>query len=263
MDSSMVSHPNRQISHIWAPRLHNPPRSPINIGYPEGHGKNVLNFLSNHDNLTKLVANLDKLYTSTEEERAGYAAEAEAARDEANLQLDRIDKGETQPTPEHMAQLLAKSTGTLTHTCPSLARETSSGILTIIASADKPVPVQPDLEFIADGVFCEWAYVVDVDAGVLEAYAGGLRAEGWTRFHELECVKGGGRGSEGGWAGGPTMVGKWPLGRLPSEEGFLRDIRRAMEGGAIEGGLGGEDDDVAVPDEDTVVVEKGDCVVEE
>lgn len=32
------------------------------------------------------------------------------------------------------------------------------------------MPIQNQLESIGDGLYCEWAYVVDLDAGVLEVY---------------------------------------------------------------------------------------------
>lgn len=74
---------------------------------------------------------------------------------------------------------------------PSLFRETSAGILGIIARVDQPaseeeveeggedvekkfkkIPVQLDLAFADDCLYCEWAYVIDLDKEVFEVYGG-------------------------------------------------------------------------------------------
>lgn len=54
----------------------------------------------------------------------------------------------------------------------SLSRDTGAGILEMIASAteSKPVPIVNDFEFINEPLFCEWAWVVDLDEEVLEAF---------------------------------------------------------------------------------------------
>ena len=57
------------------------------------------------------------------------------------------------------------------------------------ARGSEPVPHSFGLEFADDGAFCEWTYVVDLDAEVLEVYAGasisGLRVEGRGRLAEV------------------------------------------------------------------------------
>lgn len=92
---------------------------------------------------------------------------------------------------------------------PSLARETSAGLLGIIArtsraedegdaegdleggaqgpEAKKPkkIPVCLQLEFANDSLFCEWAYVVDLDKEVFEVYGGSEKKHDRHRFKDV------------------------------------------------------------------------------
>jgi hypothetical protein len=54
---------------------------------------------------------------------------------------------------------------------PELSRDTGAGILALILERG-PLGLQDDSKFAADSLFCEWAYVVDLDAEVLEIYKG-------------------------------------------------------------------------------------------
>ncbi|KAL5322949.1 hypothetical protein ACEPPN_007474 [Leptodophora sp. 'Broadleaf-Isolate-01'] len=55
-----------------------------------------------------------------------------------------------------------------------LSRDTGARILEIVAQAttENPVPIRLRLAFANDDLFCEWAYVADLDHGVYEVYGG-------------------------------------------------------------------------------------------
>lgn len=70
-----------------------------------------------------------------------------------------------------------------------LSRNTSAEILDVVNSWEhsEPLLLSDQWTFAADGLFCEWAYVIDVDKGQLEVYSGfhkGLAPKG-ERFAKL------------------------------------------------------------------------------
>lgn len=196
------------------------------IGSPDVQGVKVLKFVSEPSNLEKLVANLDKLYTPTDDERRAIGERATQLGQQANEQMLRLNQamrdGE-QFRHEAIFQICDRALRPLKFVCPSLSRDTGADILDVIADAEDPVPVRSDLEFVGERD-CEWAYVVDLDAGTLEVYSQ------WspdhsdrpaTRFHELDSVQTG---------ADPIICGSWKLDELPSEGEFMRVTITAAEG---------------------------------
>ena len=53
---------------------------------------------------------------------------------------------------------------------PSLSRDTGAEILSLIANAKGLVPLALDLEFVNDALWCEGAYVIDLDADTFTSY---------------------------------------------------------------------------------------------
>ena len=53
-----------------------------------------------------------------------------------------------------------------------LSRDTGSDILSIIAASNGPMLVQNSIDFAKDSLFCEFAYVIDLNRNVLELYQG-------------------------------------------------------------------------------------------
>lgn len=72
---------------------------------------------------------------------------------------------------------------------PSLSFNTNAGILELVAQAsvEKPVSIMLALDFANNGLFCEWAYVVDLDSGVYEVFGGDVYKHNTdqTRFKDV------------------------------------------------------------------------------
>lgn len=210
-----------------------------------------MKFLSTPGNVARLVANLDKLYAPTEEELNAINAKMEVFLEEAqtkfrqlgSMEDEFIENGESigSDLQEGLLETHHHIHRPMYYVCPSLSRDTGAEILDVIASSTGPIPALPDLEFIADGMVCEWVYVIDLDSDKLEAYAGGFKTAGGTRFDDLDFMKQQEEdGAKDAVDGPPTiqkaspgLVGSWDLSMLPSEEQFLKDIDDVK---------GGEDD---------------------
>ncbi|KAF9639944.1 hypothetical protein BFW01_g11750 [Lasiodiplodia theobromae] len=183
-------------------------------GYPEGQGLTVLRFVANPENVSKLKAVIDAgnmLYEPTEEQVMAWHDERARAKREyynhrSHVLISKIEDLEKEEANEPKV-------------VPSVSRDTCAEILGLVANATEPVPIVKELSFIGDTLFCEWAYVVDLDEGAVEVYAGlydapKLIKEGAeTRFVQDENFK--------DCEAFPDLVGKWMLDNLPSEHEFL------------------------------------------
>ena len=120
-------------------------------GYPEGQGIGVLAFLKSA-NLEKFKEKLDKVSWITYDELEKQWVEA-GAEPEARLVSSEVAEKFKNLYPEN-------------------SRDTGAKILQIIYEAEKPLKLVNSLDFAADSLFCEWAYVVDLDNNKLEVYEG-------------------------------------------------------------------------------------------
>jgi hypothetical protein len=118
-------------------------------GYPEGQGATVYEFIKGAG-VAKLEANLDKAYWA----------------DEAELKaIDLKYAGPDGWMTMEQAEAFGKD-------YPSLSRNTCAEILSVVANATERVPLVNEMEFLQDTLFCEWAYVLDLDVHTLKVYAG-------------------------------------------------------------------------------------------
>lgn len=104
---------------------------------------------------------------------------------------------------------------------PELSRDTCAEILNLILERGDGIKLQNDIEFAADSLFCEWAWLIDLDLGTFEGYKGfndyaPLRPN--DRFYFL-------RNKERGEYHGIMLARKWKLNNLPSDEDFFKAFR--------------------------------------
>lgn len=124
-------------------------------GYPSGQGVNVLGFLRG---LTEDQAAFDefkrkvRLATWIDEARLNALWRSFGARDDGMIGYDD-----------------AKRFGAK---YPQFSRDTGAAILNVIFGSPDGIELSSSLEFVADSLFCEWAYVLDFDKEVLEVYEG-------------------------------------------------------------------------------------------
>lgn len=95
---------------------------------------------------------------------------------------------------------------------PELSRDTSADLLQMILESSGGMGLVDSSSFAADSLFCEFAYVIDLDTNVLEVYtefqqdADKIRG----RFSDLK--------SEAGASYGPvSLLGSYSLFELPAE----------------------------------------------
>lgn len=108
-----------------------------------------------------------------------------------------------------------------TKTFPHLSRDCGGDILNRIVF-DGVTKVKNDIEFASNSVFCEWAYVIDLDTNKLEIYDGFNKNELTTndRFHFLEPIS----DSEYNGEYHPVKIVKsYDLDNLPDEDNFVTE----------------------------------------
>lgn len=105
-------------------------------GYPEGQGRSILAFLRQ--------ANLETFKTKVRGCHWLNKAETEAVNDTPNW----------------------------SKVFPQLSRDAGAEILSLVASSEAGLGLINTSKFGGDSLFCEWGYVIDLDAGKLEVYRG-------------------------------------------------------------------------------------------
>jgi hypothetical protein len=122
-------------------------------GYPDGQGKDVVDFIKNKMKLRQFKKNLRALTEITNEKRIGYWKEVgvDIVASDGMVTMDKSELFKTK--------------------YPHLSRDCGAQILELV-QAGKATEVSMDLDFAQDSLFCEWAYVLDMDNKVLEVYAG-------------------------------------------------------------------------------------------
>lgn len=125
-------------------------------GYPDGQGATIYGFIKEELDLETFKEQVRKhIFISQEEYEQLWkdmGVDLEASDGRVNLEQSRA----------------------FSEKYPALSRDCGADILNLIAQ-DAISCSLDQYKFAADGLFCEWAYVVDLDREVLEVYAGFFR----------------------------------------------------------------------------------------
>ncbi len=164
-------------------------------GYPSGQGTTILDFLRTM-NREKFIAGLAKTFQPTDEQVAQWWA----------------DVGHDIKTSNGFVSCTIADKYSKNH--PSLSRDTGGKILDLIQNSAEPVPLNLGVEFVSDSLFCEYAYVVDLDKGTFEVFKGfnkeplveGERFFGFKPKNEYQPVK---------------LLAEFKLDALPDDDSFL------------------------------------------
>lgn len=97
---------------------------------------------------------------------------------------------------------------------PQLDRDMAADVLLHVFQSKGEVLLQDSLAFAGDSLFCEWAYVVDLDKGAFEVYRGFQTEPNNDRFAGLP------RGNNAKYHT-VKFVGSWPFDKLPTKREFL------------------------------------------
>ena len=166
-------------------------------GYPSGLGADILEFLSNI-NLQEFKDSIDLISFYTAEEMEELHRE--------------IEEKQTKISGYRWW-----------NEYPHLSRDCGGEVLSLIF--DKKVSkLRNDIDFAADSLFCEWAYVIDLDKNQFEVYQG-FNEETLTENERFYCFEEKCKNSYH-----PIkFVASYDLSNLPSEEEFIGELERDDE----------------------------------
>lgn len=186
-------------------------------GYPEGQGVTALKFLTTTD-LKKFKEKLNsvKFVTPTKEKEIEKWMESIGAK---NGWLDGSQA-------EQYKQKY-----------PLLSRDNGADILNLIMESEQEINwVNDSTNFAGDSLFCEWAYLIDLDKNVFEVYEGfnttPLTIE--DRFYPLmvEADKENQRRKDYGSDSvyyPIRLIKSYDLNNLPFEEDFINDFKQEQD----------------------------------
>jgi len=175
-------------------------------GYPGGQGLNILHFLKGV-NLETFKAQIAKCRFLTIEERNSKWEEHGADMNSDWVSCDIANA--------------------VKNAYPALSRDTGSEILSLIYE-EEVNELENSLEFVKNSLWCEWAYVIDLDKETFEVYEGFNREgldENERFFFDGYCYDSKSSGSYY-----PVKLTKsYSLNNLPSEDEFLADFEEKDE----------------------------------
>ena len=171
-------------------------------GYPEGQGITALNFLRSMDEEKFKSALRNSSFISEDELMALWK------------QYGAYDNG----------MISLYDAARMDRDYPQFSRDTGADILYMVQNHPEGLKLQNSISFAADGMFCEWAWVVDLDKRTFEGYRG-FGSKPLTeqdRFYFLRDLE------ENGYSG-VRLVAEWSIDELPSDEDFLAAFKEDDE----------------------------------
>jgi len=140
-------------------------------GYPTGQGVTIAEFIQNKMDLRKFKKAIDNTkFITSEEITARWRI---AGADDS----DYVD---------------SKVSNKFEELYPELSRNTGADVLEIIQD-NSGGNLQNSVDFVGDSLFCEWAYVIDLDKKMVEVYKG-FNEKPLTkrdRFYKIKTTEGG------------------------------------------------------------------------
>lgn len=167
-------------------------------GYPEGQGATFLNFLSHAFNKNIFIQKIKASKSPSDEEFKNLWIECGADPVSDMVSFETSDKFKQKYFHLH--------------------RDCGADVLNIIQSSDDGILLRNDFNFAADSLFCEWAYLLNLDNNTFEVYKGFNKSplNEQDRFFNLQDnnsdyypIK---------------LVKSYSLDNLPSEQDFLKDF---------------------------------------
>ena len=139
-------------------------------GYPEGQGARVLDFLS-HVDLKLFKEKLNNCrFIKDSEIRNMYVAAGD--------------------DPNNKSGFISMEVGNrFSEMFPSLSRDTGAEVLSIVYESANEVPLYNREDFIEDEVWCEFAYVINLDKETLHCYVNGKKVFAEYLLEELPTVE--------------------------------------------------------------------------
>lgn len=175
-------------------------------GYPGGQGADVLKFLWEND--------LDAFRNKVAAVRFVNSEDQKAIEEKWNEIGADVSSG-----------FVTMDQSAAFHKDPrfaSMSRDVSAGVLSMVNEGTALV-LRDDRNFALDSLFCEWAYVVDLDDMVFEIY------EGFQKSGEPIVGRWADQDGETDGYSPVTRVAVWSLLDLPTLDEFLEEFRDEEE----------------------------------
>lgn len=126
-------------------------------GYPSGLGISLLKFLNENIDLNKFKEKVEKCSFIESDEISKIYEECGAEPGAQFVSMEVSDKFKN----KHL----------------HLSRDCGAEILPLIQNSENGLKLINQLNFAADSLFCEWAYVIDLDKNTFEVYEGYQKGE--------------------------------------------------------------------------------------